>query len=418
MWTELVKTPLFGIGLTLVVYLLAQTLYRRVNSVWANPVLVAIVAIILLLKAAGIDYRDYARGGDMILFLLGPSVVALAVPLYQRREEIWKRKKLILAGLFAGSLASVLSACGLAWLLGGLLLLQGGVAWASTLAEEKDQLRRHAMQDLVAELGLRESPVASRDLPGWREVKQVVARYPAERIDELRAVAPGVEIVAVENEAQALDAVADAQALIGFCTPDLLAKGDALHWVQVYSSGVERCVVLPQMRTGDKLLTNGQRIGSPALAEHAIAMMMALARGFDRYYVNQLEGDWQRQVDLGQGEFLELGGRTVLIVGLGGIGTQVARRAYGLGMRVIATRGSRREGPDYVEYVGLGDEALCLELDDLAVAQSDDPIRHLGDLRVVGDEEYAALTVDRCGAQLAEDLASGGNVEGTGRFIA
>jgi phosphoglycerate dehydrogenase-like enzyme len=248
----------------------------------------------------------------------------------------------------------------LAWLLGGLLLLQGGVAWASTLAEEKDQLRRHAMQDLVAELGLRESPVASRDLPDWREVKRVVARYPAERIDELRAVAPGVEIVAVENEAQALDAVADAQALIGFCTPDLLEKGDALHWVQVYSSGVERCVVLPQMRAGDKLLTNGQRIGSPALAEHAIAMMMALARGFDRYYVNQLEGDWQRQVDLGQGEFLELGGRTVLIVGLGGIGTQVARRAYGLGMRVIATRGSRREGPDYVEYVGLGDEALEL----------------------------------------------------------
>jgi phosphoglycerate dehydrogenase-like enzyme len=83
-------------------------------------------------------------------------------------------------------------------------------------------------------------------------------------------------------------------------------------------------------------------------------------RGFDRYYANQLEGDWQRQVDLGQGEFLELGGRTVLIVGLGGIGTQVARRAYGLGMRVIATRGSRREGPDFVEYVGLGDEALEL----------------------------------------------------------
>ena len=119
MWTELVKTPLFGIGLTLVVYLLAQTLYRRVNSVWANPVLVAIVTIILLLKAAEIDYRDYARGGDMILFLLGPSVVALAVPLYQRREEIWKRKQLILAGIFAGSLASVISACGLAWMLGG-----------------------------------------------------------------------------------------------------------------------------------------------------------------------------------------------------------------------------------------------------------------------------------------------------------
>ena len=242
----------------------------------------------------------------------------------------------------------------------GLALLAGSMANASTLAEEKEQLRRHAMAELVSRLGLRESSVASRDLPGWRGVERVVARYPAERIAELQTVAPGVEVVAVEDEAQALAAVDGAQALLGFCTPKLLEKGGSLHWIQVYSSGVERCVVLPGMQTGDKLLSNGQRIGSPALAEHAIAMMMALARGLDRYYVNQLEGDWQRRVDLGQGEFLELEGRTVLVVGLGGIGTQVARRAHGLGMRVIATRGSRREGPDFVDYVGLGDETLDL----------------------------------------------------------
>ena len=119
MWTDLVATPLFGITLTLVVYLLAQQIYKRVNSVWANPVLVSIVTIILLLKAAGVEYRDYAHGGDILLFLLGPSVVALAVPLYQRREEIWQRKRPILIGIFAGSLASILSACGLAWILRG-----------------------------------------------------------------------------------------------------------------------------------------------------------------------------------------------------------------------------------------------------------------------------------------------------------
>ena len=241
-----------------------------------------------------------------------------------------------------------------------LALLASFTAAASTLAEEKDQLRRQAVDELVEQLGLRLSPVASRDWPGWREVKRVVARYPAERIDELRAVAPDIEVIAVSDEAQALQAMPGAQALIGFCSADLLEAGDALHWIQVYSSGVERCVALPEMQTGDKLLTNGQRIGSPALAEHAIALMMALARGLDRYYVNQMEGAWERSVDLGQGEFLELEGRTVLIVGLGGIGTQVARRAHGLGMRVIATRGSRREGPDYVDYVGLGDETLDL----------------------------------------------------------
>lgn len=119
MWTDMVATPLFGITLTLVVYLLAQHLYRRVGSVWANPVLVSIVTIILLLKGSGVEYRDYALGGDIILFLLGPSVVALAIPLYQRREEIWQRKRPILIGIFAGSLASIVSACGLAWILGG-----------------------------------------------------------------------------------------------------------------------------------------------------------------------------------------------------------------------------------------------------------------------------------------------------------
>ena len=115
----MLETPLFGITLTLVTYLLSQKLYRRVGKVWVNPVLVSIVSIILLLQLFDLEYRDYARGGDVLVFLLGPTVVALAIPLYQRREEIWKRKKPIMVGIFAGSLASIISACGLAWALGG-----------------------------------------------------------------------------------------------------------------------------------------------------------------------------------------------------------------------------------------------------------------------------------------------------------
>lgn len=119
MLIDLSSNPLFGVTLTLVIYVLSQHLYRRVSSVWANPVLVSIVTIILLLKISGIEYHDYTHGGDIILFLLGPSVVALAVPLYQRRAEILRRKRPILIGIFAGSLASILSASGLAWFLGG-----------------------------------------------------------------------------------------------------------------------------------------------------------------------------------------------------------------------------------------------------------------------------------------------------------
>ena len=148
----------------------------------------------------------------------------------------------------------------------------------------------------------------------------------------------------------------DAQVVIGFCEEELLSTATGLHWLQVYSAGVDRCIAYPSFDKNNILLSNAQRIASPALAEHAIALMMALVRGLDLYHSNQLQGSWQRDVGMKQAQFMELEGRTVLVVGLGGIGTQVAKRAHGLGMRVIATRGSRREGPDYVDYVGLADE--------------------------------------------------------------
>lgn len=116
---ELLASPLFGITLTLVAFRLAELLYRRTNFILFNPVAVSIVAIILLLKLCQIPYQDYQQGGRMILFLLGPSVVALALPLYQRRQEIFKRKLPILIGITAGALSSIISAAGITWLLGG-----------------------------------------------------------------------------------------------------------------------------------------------------------------------------------------------------------------------------------------------------------------------------------------------------------
>ncbi len=116
---KILGSPLFGIALTLIVYALAQKLYARTRHILLNPVAVAVLAIIGLLLLGDIPYEDYAEGGRYILFLLGPSVVALGFPLYARRKEILARKLPILVGVFAGSLTSILSASGLAWLLGG-----------------------------------------------------------------------------------------------------------------------------------------------------------------------------------------------------------------------------------------------------------------------------------------------------------
>ncbi|HEY5775949.1 MAG TPA: D-2-hydroxyacid dehydrogenase [Xanthomonadales bacterium] len=214
-----------------------------------------------------------------------------------------------------------------------------------------------AVQVLIDELGLREAKVASRDLPGWRPPKKVVVRQGSPgQLAEYQALAPAVEFVEVDSIETARKEAVDAQVVLGICDGEMLDSSPELFWIQVYSAGVEHCLEYPGMHKGNKLLTNGQRIGSPALAEHAIAMMMMLARGMDVYYANQLKGEWQQQTELDRTDHMELAGRTLLVVGLGGIGTQVAMRGHGLGMRVIATRSSRREGPDYVAYVGLADE--------------------------------------------------------------
>lgn len=212
---------------------------------------------------------------------------------------------------------------------------------------------------LIEQLELREHDVASRQLPGWAPPRRIVAgpSIGTDQLQALRAVAPGVDIAALAEAGPAHDAqLADAQAVLGLCDEAVISAAPALHWVQVLNVGVEGCVSVPGLVERGIVLTNLQRTNAPPIAEHAIAMMMALARGLPRYAIHQQAGRWQSE----RQHMRELGGRTLLVVGLGGIGTEVARRGHGLGMRVIATRNSRREGPDFVAKVGLPDELLTL----------------------------------------------------------
>lgn len=119
MWSELLANPLFGIGLTLSAYALAQKVYQRTGAILFNPVFTSIVSIILLLLVFEVPYATYLKGGQHILFLLGPAVVALAIPLYSRRQEILAKKGPILVGIAVGAVTSIVTATGLAWLLGG-----------------------------------------------------------------------------------------------------------------------------------------------------------------------------------------------------------------------------------------------------------------------------------------------------------
>ena len=115
------------------------------------------------------------------------------------------------------------------------------------------------------------------------------------------------------------------------------------------SAGVERYLEIPQLASGAVILTNGQRLASEVIGEHVMALTRALARGLNRAVGAQLAGQWQRSEIGDNAPLTKLRGKTLLVVGLGGIGTEVARLADGAGMRVTAILGARRgivsEGP-------------------------------------------------------------------------
>ena len=110
-WSSLSTSSLLWLTVTLAAYLFAQKLYKWSNwNSLLNPVAVSIVTVVLLLMATHTPYQTYFSGAQFIHFLLGPTTVALAVPLYDLRIQ--------LLGLFAGAFTAITSTVLIAGLLG------------------------------------------------------------------------------------------------------------------------------------------------------------------------------------------------------------------------------------------------------------------------------------------------------------
>jgi len=111
--------PWFGIILTVGIWIVARWIRHRAGTPLLDPVMLTIAAILGVLLLAHIPFDAYNRGGQVLAFLLGPSVVALAVPFYRRLEKIKRNLVPILISVAVGSITGIGSAVGLALLLGG-----------------------------------------------------------------------------------------------------------------------------------------------------------------------------------------------------------------------------------------------------------------------------------------------------------
>ena len=117
-WVYLSATPLFGLTLTLIAYVLADMVYQRTNrQPLANPVLIAVSMIIAVLTLTDTDYKTYFQGAQFVHFLLGTATVALAIPLARLWNELRARAIPLLVAMFAGATTSVFIAVCVARLL-------------------------------------------------------------------------------------------------------------------------------------------------------------------------------------------------------------------------------------------------------------------------------------------------------------
>ncbi len=180
------------------------------------------------------------------------------------------------------------------------------------------------------------------------------------RFMETLADASGDGIPNVTDEL--LDAVADARVYMGYGIPaEVLEAGRKLEWVHSGAAGVASSLT-PAMMSQSILFTNSAGIHAVPMAETVMAMMLYFARGLDVAVRCQRQGEWGApRYWAADAPVREVGASTVGVIGYGGIGREVARRAAALGSRVVAARrrgGGVATGPGSEIEVGAGAATL------------------------------------------------------------
>lgn len=134
-WIYLSTQPLFHLTLTLIAFQAASWVFERGGrSPLLNPVLGAVLIVVLVLLLTDTPYGTYFEGAQFVHFLLGPATVALAVPLYRQWHHVRSSGPAIVASLLAGSVTAAVSAVLVIWLMDGSTELMASIAPKSVTA--------------------------------------------------------------------------------------------------------------------------------------------------------------------------------------------------------------------------------------------------------------------------------------------
>ncbi len=198
------------------------------------------------------------------------------------------------------------------------LLLLTLIAAASLTAQTKK----------VVVMGMSEAQAAElrKDKPA--NVRIVHIANPSTSADVVAVVADAPN--GAPRVSRLMKEAADADAIIGAPPREVLAAAKNLKWLQITSAGVFP-YLHPEIVESDIVMTNAKTLSSAAIADHGFGMLLALTRKLNHFIAARPKEEWRR----GNFSLEELEGKTALIIGTGGIGSHVARRAKAFGMRAI-----------------------------------------------------------------------------------
>jgi phosphoglycerate dehydrogenase-like enzyme len=186
-------------------------------------------------------------------------------------------------------------------------------------------------------------------------------------VERLRRDFPEIEITHFADYAGIEEQVRDAEVAIAWSLrPEQIKMAKKLRWIHSPAAAVHQ-LMFPELVNSDIVLTNAREVHGPVVAEHVIALVLALAKLLPEAIRLQQKRTWGQQILWESSPRpREIAGATLGLVGIGSIGREVAKRAAALGMRVIAAR----ENPDKAKPEGVEQVYPSAQIDQL-LSQSD-----------------------------------------------
>jgi phosphoglycerate dehydrogenase-like enzyme len=197
-----------------------------------------------------------------------------------------------------------------------------------------------------------DNPVGADDKRGQKRkagpIKILVTQNLSDKhLEQIRAAGNNINLVKITNSSDIRNHLEDTEVVLGNISSSLLPSAKELKWMQSFAAGMEG--MSKELKEHPCTVTNMQRIYAPVIAETAIALLLSLTRGLTQVSIPAFAQKKWMDVPA-DFPLADLYGKTIGIVGMGGIGSETARRLhYGFNMRVLATDAKPLPKPDFVD---------------------------------------------------------------------